>query len=112
MLVVLRVRVQIRLNDGSDYCVARPVEEELLLTACKESWTRRAGKEARYQRIGIPLIVFDHGEIAHEEEKMRRHYPQRRADFMKGYGNRLEKAGKTWDDLKIDFIRIEGVWPK
>src|SRR5258708_40020459 len=62
-----RACVQIRLNDGSDCFFARPGEEELLLTSRKESWTRRAGKEARYQQIGPPLIVFDHGESAQEE---------------------------------------------
>jgi hypothetical protein len=104
--------VQIRLNDGGDCLFARPGEEELLLTSRHESWRRTAGAEAQYQRTDLPLVIDDHGERARDAAKMRGQYPQRRADFMKGYGERLEKAGKTWVEMKIDFIRIGGAWPE
>ena len=104
--------VQIRLNDGEDCLFARPSEEELVLTSRHESWRRRAGAEAQFQRTDLPWVGNDHGEGALEAAKMRGQYPQRRADFVKGYGERLAKAGKTWEDMKIDFIRIEGAWPE
>jgi RNA polymerase sigma factor (sigma-70 family) len=103
--------VRIRLNDASGYFIAKPGEEELILASRGEIWTRRAGEEARYQRGDAPLIM-DHGEREEEAFKMRVQYPQRRADFMKGYGKRLEKAGKTWKELKIEFLRVEGKWPE
>ena len=103
--------IRIRLNDGSDSFIASPGEKQLFLTGCHEAWSRRSGEEAHYQRTDR-LPVIDHGEQAEEEAKMRVQYPQRRADFMKGYGKRLEKAGKTWDELKIEFIRVGDPWPE
>ena len=104
--------VQVRLNDGSDDFIAHPGEDQLFLTERHEYWSRRTGEEVHYQRIDRRPVDDMHGELAEEEAKMRVQYAQRRADFMKRYGKRLEKAGKTWDELKIEFIRVGGLWPE
>jgi hypothetical protein len=96
----------LRREHDDRYMVAKDLED-LLLSSRGESWHKQGGRLPTLQNIeandeALPLDSEKYGEL----------YLSRRDEFLKGYGELLKKAGKSWKGLGIDFVRAGEKWPE
>jgi hypothetical protein len=101
----------IRLNGEKDWFLVRKTGEDLLLFSKNETWHRPAGGAPVVQALDQAPPRIERRPKPGVGVEADRIYASRRRAFVDEIGRLLDKAGYTWRELGIDFIRTGAAWP-